>query len=104
NEMTFSKRKNRYLWIGAGLLLGALVGWAQSPAPAAAQATPAAAQAAPPPAQAAPPPAAPAPAAGAPAMDVPLDVKAAKPPAPEDLAKGDPGGTITGTATDVVVA
>src|SRR5438477_1080011 len=102
-EMTFLNRKNKYVWIAAGLLLGSLVGLAQNPAPATAPATPPA-QATPAPAQPAPAPtsAAPAPAAGAPAMDAPLDVKAAKPPAPEDLAKGDPGGTITGTVSDVV--
>src|ERR1051326_9418906 len=61
-----------------------------------------------PPTQATPVPASPAPAAApaapGPVMDVPLDVKAAKPPSPDDLAKGDPGGTITGTANDVVPA
>ena len=103
--MTFLNRKNKYVWIAAGLLLGSLVGLAQNPAPATAPATPPA-QATPAPAQPAPAPtsAAPAPAAGAPAMDAPLDVKAAKPPAPEDLAKGDPGGTITGTVSDVVAS
>jgi Amt family ammonium transporter len=43
-------------------------------------------------------------AAASPAMDVPLDVKVAKPPSSDDLVKGDPGGTITGTANDVVPA
>ena len=66
------------------------------------------APAAAPPTQATPAPASPAPAAApaapGPVMDVPLDVKAAKPPSPDDLAKGDPGGTITGTANDVVPA
>ncbi len=37
-----------------------------------------------------------------PAMSVPLDVKAANPPSVEDLAKGDPGGTKTGTISDIV--
>ncbi len=102
--MTFSKRRNRYLWIAAGLLLGSLVGWAQNPAPATAPAAPPPAQATPAPEQAAAAPAAPAPAAASPAMDVPLDVKAAKPPSADDLAKGDPAGTITGTVSDVVAA
>src|SRR2546426_983739 len=97
--MTFSKRRNWYLWtVVAGLLLGSLVGWAQAPAPAPTQTAPAPTQAAP--AQAA----APAPAAAAPAMDVPLDVKAAQPPSTDELAKGDPGGTKTGTVSDVVAA
>ncbi|PYS04284.1 MAG: ammonium transporter [Acidobacteria bacterium] len=77
------------------LFLGVLAGWAQAPTPAPAQATPAPAQAAPAPA---------APAAAAPAMDVPLDVKAAQPPSTDELAKGDPGGTKTGTVSDVVAA
>ena len=43
--------------------------------------------------------------APAPAMDAPLDVKAAQPPSTDDLAaKGDPGGTSTGTVSDVVVS
>jgi len=38
-------------------------------------------------------------------MDAPLDVKAAQPPSTDDLtAKGDPGGTATGTVSDVVVS
>ena len=55
-------------------------------------------------------PAASAPAAAAPtppppAMDAPLDVKAAQPPSTDELtAKGDPGGTSTGTVSDVVPA
>src|SRR6266849_7272567 len=48
--------------------------------------------------------AAPAPPPPAPAMDVPLNVKAAQPPSTDDLAKGDPGGTKTGTVSDVVPA
>src|SRR6266478_5937573 len=48
--------------------------------------------------------AAPAPPPPAPAMDVPLNVKAAQPPSTHDLAKGDPGGTKTGTVSDVVPA
>ena len=41
----------------------------------------------------------------APTMDAPLDVKAAQPPSTDDLAaKGDPGGTSTGTVSDVVVS
>src|SRR5436309_2856168 len=98
--MTLSKRTNRCLgMVAAALLLGALAGWAQAPAPVQ---TPPAAPAAPP--QAAPAPAATAPAAAAPAMDAPLDVKAANPPSTDDLVKGDPGGTKTGTISDVVAA
>ena len=37
-------------------------------------------------------------------MNVPLDLKAAKPPSADDLAKGDPAGTRTGTVNDVVPA
>src|SRR5438876_694622 len=101
--MTFSKRTNRCFGMAvAVLLLGALAGWAQAPAPA--PAAPAPTQAAPAaPAQAAPA-AAPTPAAGGPAMDAPLDVKKASPPSTDDLAKGDPGGTKTGTVSDVVAA
>ena len=92
--MAFSKRRNRCLsMVAVVLFLGVLAGWAQAPTPAPAQATPAPAQAAPAPA---------APAAAAPAMDVPLDVKAAQPPSTDELAKGDPGGTKTGTVSDVV--
>jgi Amt family ammonium transporter len=47
------------------------------------------------------PPAQPAP---APAMNVPLDVKAAQPPATDELVKGDPSGTKTGTVNDVIVS
>jgi len=94
--MAFSKRRNRCLsMVAVVLFLGVLAGWAQAPTPAPAQATPAPAQAAPAPA---------APAAAAPAMDVPLDVKAAQPPSTDELAKGDPGGTKTGTVSDVVAA
>jgi ammonium transporter, Amt family len=49
-------------------------------------------------------PAASAPAAPAPAMDQSLDTKAANPPSADDLAQGDPGGTKTGTISDVVPA
>jgi Amt family ammonium transporter len=45
-----------------------------------------------------------APPASAPAMTAPLDVKAAQPPSADDLAKGDPSGTRTGTIADVVVS
>jgi Amt family ammonium transporter len=38
------------------------------------------------------------------ATDAPLDLKPAAPPSADDLAKGDPGGTKTGTANDVVVS
>ena len=94
--MAFSKRRNRCLsMVAVVLFLGVLAGWAQAPTPAPAQATPAPAQAAPAPA---------APTAAAPAMDVPLDVKAAQPPSTDELAKGDPGGTKTGTVSDVVAA
>jgi len=69
------------------LLLCSALAWAQSqPAPAAG--TPVAAAAA----------------APAPAMDVPLDVKAANPPSADDLAKGDPSGTKTGTVNDIVMS
>ena len=37
-------------------------------------------------------------------MDVPLDTKLAQPPSAEDLAKGDPAGTKTGSASDVIVS
>jgi Amt family ammonium transporter len=37
-------------------------------------------------------------------MDVPLNLKAAQPPAADDLAKGDPGGSKTGTVNDIVVS
>jgi ammonium transporter, Amt family len=40
----------------------------------------------------------------APAMDVPLDVKAAQPPSSDELAKGDPAGTKTGTVSDVIAS
>jgi Amt family ammonium transporter len=53
--------------------------------------------------QATAPAAAPA-ASAAPAMDQPLDTKAAAPPSADDLAQGDPGGTKTGTISDVVPA
>lgn len=43
-------------------------------------------------------------AVSAPAMNVPLDLKAAKPPSADELAKGDPAGTGTGTVNDVVPA
>ncbi|MBZ5699483.1 MAG: ammonium transporter [Acidobacteriia bacterium] len=49
-------------------------------------------------------PAAVAPAPVAPAMAQPLDTKAAAPPSSDDLVKGDPGGTMTGTVSDVVVS
>src|SRR5881394_177956 len=102
--MTFSKIRNRCFWsVAVVLFVGALAAWAQAPAAAPAQAAPPAAAAAPAPAQAAPAPAA-APAVAGPAMDAPLDVKAAKPPSADDLAKGDPGGTMTGNVNDVVAA
>ncbi len=61
------------------------------------------AQAAPPASSPAPPPAA-APTIAAPSMDAPLDIKAAQPPSADELAKGDPGGTKTGTVSDIVVS
>src|SRR5882762_107267 len=66
------------------LLLGACSAWAQSGSAASSA-----------------PPAPPAP---APAMTAPLDVKAAQPPATDELQKGDPGGTKTGTVSDIVVS
>jgi Amt family ammonium transporter len=89
------ERRIRCLLAGAVLsVLCGLTAFAQAPAaaPPAAPAT-----------QATPAPAA-APAATGPAMDAPLDVKAAAPPSADDLAKGDPGGTKTGTVSDVVAA
>src|SRR2546427_9403367 len=93
HEMKFWKRNNHFLYAAVVMLLAfGLTAFAQAPAAApAAQATPA-------------PAAAPAPAAPGPVMDAPLDIKAAKPPSSDDLAKGDPGGTITGTVNDVVAA
>jgi Amt family ammonium transporter len=92
--MKLWERRNRYLWLAIGsLLLCGISLFAQAPA---------AAPPAPAPAQAAP--VAPGPAAMPPAMDVPLDIKAAAPPTTDDLAKGDPGGTKTGTVSDVVAA
>jgi Amt family ammonium transporter len=49
-------------------------------------------------------PAAVAPTPAPPAMDAPLDTRAAAPPSADNLAKGDPGGTMTGTVSDVVVS
>src|SRR5882757_4124615 len=97
-EMTFWNRRRRNSWtvIAVLLLVGLTAGLVQKPALA--QGAPAAAPAAPAPAAAAPAPAAAAPAGPAgPAMDVPLDLKPAKAPSTDDLAKGDPGGTMTGT-------
>jgi ammonium transporter, Amt family len=54
--------------------------------------------------QAAPPPAATAAAPPPPSTDSPLDLKPAAALSSDDLAKGDPGGTKTGTANDVVVS
>src|SRR5882672_4279426 len=54
-------------------------------------------------AQPAPPPAAPAAAAPAPAMITDADLKALSGPKAEDKAKGDPGGTLTGTVSDIPV-
>jgi Amt family ammonium transporter len=66
------------------LLLCGLSAWAQNASPA--NSTP------------------PAPPAAGPAMDAPLNIKAAQPPAADELAKGDPSGTKTGTVSDVVVS
>ncbi len=100
-QMKFWERKSLYCWIAAAILLScSLTAFAQAPAAAPQAAPPAAAPATPAPA---PAPAAAAPAA-APAMDAPLDIKAAAPPSTDDLAKGDPGGTKTGTVSDVVAA
>lgn len=40
----------------------------------------------------------------APSLTAPLVVKDATPPSADDLAKGDPGGTLTGTISDVAVS
>ena len=40
----------------------------------------------------------------APDLSAPVDTKQAAPPSAEDLAKGDPGGTLTGTVNDVAVS
>lgn len=74
-------------WLGIALasaLICVLPGWVRSQTSAAA-----APQAAP---------------ATAPHMSAPLNVNAASPPSSADLAKGDPGGTITGTVNDVPVS
>jgi Amt family ammonium transporter len=68
------------------LLFLGLTARAQTPAAPAAQAPPAAA------------------APAAPEMGAPLDTKAAAPPSADQLVKGDPGGTMTGTVSDVVVS
>src|SRR5260370_25762452 len=70
--------------LALGLALG-VAAHAQTPAPAAA-------------------PAAAAPAAALPPADAELKDAAAKAPTTADLAKGDPGGTITGTIADVPAA
>src|SRR2546429_466082 len=76
----------RFSWIVlALLLLCGLPAWAQSQSAASSA-----------PAAAAPPP--------GPAMDAPLNVKAAQPPSADDLAKGDPSGTKTGTVNDAVIS
>ena len=80
--MSSCRRMTVGLWIAALLLLICGTAWAQN------QTNPTTS------AQAAP----------APAMNAPLDVKAAQPPSADDLAKGDPSGTRTGTVNDVVVA
>ncbi len=87
--MGSSMRKTGYSLLAAGLLLFSGLGaWGQAlaapPASTPATATPAAAT--------------------PPSMDTPLDVKAANPPSTDDLVKGDPGGTKTGTVSDIVVS
>src|SRR5512146_3330471 len=72
------------------VILSGIPSWAQTPA-AAAPSTPAAAA----PAVSAP---------VAPSLTAPLNVKDANPPSADDLAKGDPGGTLTGTVTDVAAS
>jgi ammonium transporter, Amt family len=67
------------------VLLSGISAWAQSQSSASSNA-PAAAQ------------------TSAPAMDAPLNTKMAQPPSTDDLAKGDPGGTKTGTVNDVIAA
>jgi Amt family ammonium transporter len=83
--MRIGEGMKRCSWIAAlVLLLCGLSAWAQSASPANGTSS-------------APPPA-------APVMTAPLDVKAAQPPSTDDLAKGDPSGTKTGTVSDVVVS
>ena len=90
--MTLFRRLKICSVVAVLLLLCVSVAWTQTqPATTPATAPVAPAQAA---AQATP----------APAMDVPLDVKAANAPSTDDLAKGDPEGTKTGTVSDVVVS
>jgi Amt family ammonium transporter len=50
------------------------------------------------------PPAASAQAAPAPKLDAPVTVGEASPPSADELAKGDPGGSMTGTVNDIAVA
>src|SRR5258708_8195177 len=80
---------NCCLWAAVCLLfLYGLPAWGQAQAPTSA-----------------PAPAAATPAKAAPAMDAQLDVKGAQPPSTDDLtAKGDAGGTATGTVSDVLVS
>jgi ammonium transporter, Amt family len=82
-------RKSGYLLVAASLMLFCGLGaWGQvQTAPP--TTTPAAVMPAP---------------AASPSMDTPLDVKAANPPSTDDLVKGDPGGTKTGTVSDIVVS
>jgi ammonium transporter, Amt family len=90
--MTLFRRLKICSVVAVLLLLCVSVAWTQTqPATTPATAPVAPAQAA---AQATP----------APPMDVPLDVKAANAPSTDDLAKGDPEGTKTGTVSDVVVS
>jgi ammonium transporter, Amt family len=79
--------QNKIYWMLAVTCLLVLCGLGASAQTQAAPA-PAAAAAAPPPAP----------------TDTPLDLKPAAAPSSDDLAKGDPGGTKTGTANDVVVS
>jgi ammonium transporter, Amt family len=87
--MRFREQVKRCSWVAmAAVLLLCVSGLAQAQAAAPATA-PAAATPAPPP---------------GPAMTPPLDVKAANPPSADVMAKGDPGGTTTGTVNDVIPA
>src|SRR5690349_2117461 len=77
-------------WLCAGMMPAVV--WATDPPPV--QVAQAAAAPAPAPAAKTPPP--------VPITDA--DLKAVAGPKPDDLAKGDPGGTLTGTVNDIVVS
>ena len=78
--MGFWRRERKYRYVGAVLLLlcGLTVNVYSQPAASSQAAVPLS------------------------AMTTPLDVKAANPPSVSDLTKGDPGGTKTGTISDIV--